>query len=294
MKEDKRIKYIKNNINKGQFYSRYKGVKIAKGDYVLIIDPDDLLLNNILIKAYEFAKYFNLDIVQYYHIKGKLNDNEVRKMNISGIYYSPHIKDIFFNCSYRYLWDKLIKRSIFIESIGYIKEKYRKTRIIIHNDEVACYGVFRVAKSYGTLEQIGYFYNRDNPNSITKYNFKKNYINGRFHTLFTIMNFYYEQSDNNTFDKTMGGYNFFELRVNQVYNQKIKYLTNGFNYINKVLDLYLNSPFFNNKQKNNLKLFKIKINNQKEKINKKFLTRNSDFDGSGAETTKAFGSLASI
>ena len=108
------------------------------------------------------------------------------------------------------------------------------------------------------------------------------------------MNFYYEQSDNNTFDKTMGGYNFFELRVNQVYNQKIKYLTNGFNYINKVLDLYLNSPFFNNKQKNNLKLFKIKINNQKEKINKKFLTRNSDFDGSGAETTKAFGSLASI
>ena len=266
MKEDKRIKYIKNSENKGQFYSRYKGIKMAKGEYILVIDADDLLLNNILIKAYQFANRFNLDIVHYYHIKGKFNENVIRKINISGIYYYPQIKDIFFNCSYRYLWDKLIKRNIFIESIGYIKEKYRNTRIIIHNDEVACFGVFRVAKSYGILEEIGYFYNRENPNSITKYNYKKKNINGRFHTLFTIMEFYYEQTDNNTFDKTMGGYNFFELRINYIYNKKINYLTSGFMYINKILDLYINSPYFNQKQKYNLKLFKFKINNQKKRV----------------------------
>ena len=268
MKEDKRIVYIKNSINKGQFYSRYKGIKMARGEYVLVIDPDDLLLNDILINAYEYGTYFDLDIVHYYHIKGKFNENYVRKMNLSGIYYHPQIKQIFFNCSYRYLWDKLIKRNIFIESIGYIKEKYRNTRIIIHNDEVACYGVFRVAKSYGILKHIGYFYNRDNPKSITKYNFKVNNINGRFHTLFTIMEFYYEQSDNNTFDKTMGGYNFFDLRINFIYKDKIKYLTSEFNYINDVLNLYINSPFFNQIQKNNLESFKIKINEQKLKINK--------------------------
>ena len=49
MKKDKRIKYIKNPVNKGQFYSRYRGIKTAKGEYILVIDPDDLLLNNILI-----------------------------------------------------------------------------------------------------------------------------------------------------------------------------------------------------------------------------------------------------
>ena len=245
MKEDKRIKYIKNSINKGQFYSRYLGIQNAKGEYILVIDPDDLLLNNILIKAYNFAIYFNLDIVQYYHIKGNFTENVIRKMNISGMFYNNQIKTIFFNCSYRYLWDKLIRREIFIESIQFIKEKYRNTRIIIHNDEVACYSVFRVAKSYGILEQIGYFYNRENSNSITKYNFKPENINGRFHTLFTIMEFYYDQSDNNSFEKTMGGYNFFELRINYMYKSKIKYLTKGFNYINSILDLYLNSSFFN-------------------------------------------------
>ena len=201
MKEDRRIKYIKNIINKGQFYSRYVGIKMAKGDYILVIDPDDLLLNNILNKSYTLANNYDLDIVQYYHLKGNFTNNVIRKMNFFGFFYNEQIKNLFFKCSYRYLWDKLIKRKVFIESIEFIKEKYRNSRIIIHNDEVACYCVFRVAKSYGVLKQIGYFYNRENPNSITKFNFVPTNINGRFHSLFTIMEFYYEQSDNNTYEK---------------------------------------------------------------------------------------------
>lgn len=153
-----------------------------------------------------------------------------------------------------------------MSQLNLLKRNIEITRIIFHNDEVACFCVFRVAKSYGILEQIGYFYNRENSNSITKYNFKPENINDRFHILFTIMEFYYEQSDNNRFEKTMGGYNFFELRINYMYKRKIKYLTNGFNYINSIPDLYLNSPFFNDNQKKSLKKFKIKINKQKLKI----------------------------
>ena len=44
MKNDKRIIYIKNKVNKGAFYSRNKGVLFSKGEYILVIDPDDLLL----------------------------------------------------------------------------------------------------------------------------------------------------------------------------------------------------------------------------------------------------------
>ena len=46
MKYDNRIVYLKNDINKRAFYSRYKGVKSARGEYVLVIDPDDLLLTD--------------------------------------------------------------------------------------------------------------------------------------------------------------------------------------------------------------------------------------------------------
>ena len=80
-------------------------------------------------------------------MKGNFSKNVLRKMNFTGIFYNEQVKNIFFNCSYRYLWDKLIKKHIYIKSIEFIKQKYRNSRIIIHNDEVACYGVFRVAKS---------------------------------------------------------------------------------------------------------------------------------------------------
>jgi hypothetical protein len=34
-----------------------------KGEYILVIDSNDLIVNNILIKAYETAKKYYLDIV---------------------------------------------------------------------------------------------------------------------------------------------------------------------------------------------------------------------------------------
>jgi len=262
MKKDKRIIYIKNTINKGQYYSRYKGVLYAKGKYIAIIDPDDLLLNDILSKAYILANYYKLDIVHYYHIKGNFTENKLLKLNISGTFYNYTIKKIYYNCSYRYLWDKLILRKTYLKSIKFIKEKYRNSRIIIHNDEVACYAVFRVANSYGILEQVGYFYNRENKKSITRQNFKPENINGRFHSLFNIMEYYFEQSDNDAFEKTNGGYNFFKLRIDFLYRTKIKYLTDGFIYINNILNLYLKSKFFNKTQRIELKRFKERINKQ--------------------------------
>ena len=274
MKRDKRIIYLKNIINKGQYYSRYKGILSAKGKYIIIIDPDDLLLNDILTKAYTLGNQYNLDIVHYYHIKGNFTESNFIKLNISGVF-NNNIKKIYYNCSYRYLWDKLILRKTYLKSIKFIKEKYRNSRIIIHNDEVACYAVFRIANSYGILEQVGYFYNRQNKNSITKQNFKPHNLNGRFYSLFTIMEYYFDQSNNNTFEKTMGGYNFFKLRIEFLYKNKIKYLTEGFFYINNVLNLYLESIFFNNTQKNELRKFKKKINRQKNLILN--LTNNNNF-----------------
>ena len=175
---DKRIVLIQNSLNKGQFYSRNKAVYNAKGEYILIIDPDDLLLNNILIKLYKISKLYNLDILQFYHMVGNYKNNSIFQMNLSvnEILYPPKIKNLFFNCSDRYLWDKLIKRTVYIKSIEFMVEKYRKERFFIHNDEVTCFGLFKVANSYWLLKEVGYFYNRYNYNSTTKQIYKKHYV----------------------------------------------------------------------------------------------------------------------
>ena len=51
MENDQRIVYLKNSINRRAFYSRYKGILKAKGKYVLVIDPDDLLISILKINS---------------------------------------------------------------------------------------------------------------------------------------------------------------------------------------------------------------------------------------------------
>jgi len=177
---------LKNDINRRTFYSRKRGVLNSKGEYILIIDPDDLLLNNILEKAYETAKYYNLDILQFYIIIGNYKKNNVWK-NLkckSGIVYYPKIKEFFYQCRPPNLWDKLIKREIFIKSINFMGENYNYDRFEVHDDDLATFGLFKIAKSYGFLEQIGYFYNCYNPSSTTHQFFKIKNVDKIFRTLF--------------------------------------------------------------------------------------------------------------
>jgi glycosyltransferase involved in cell wall biosynthesis len=70
-KKDKRIILLKNKNNKGPFYSRNKAVIFARGEYIQFVDSDDILINNILEKAYLIAKINNIDIIQYKFIKKK-------------------------------------------------------------------------------------------------------------------------------------------------------------------------------------------------------------------------------
>ena len=180
MKYDKRIVYLKNKCNKGQFYSRNKATLFARSKYILIIDPDDFLLNNILHKCYKIAKKFDLDITQFYHVMGNYSVNHLVVVNQhSKIIYQQDAKNVFFNNPTRYLWDKLIKKSIFIKSIYFMHENYRKERFLIHNDDTACFGLFKIANSFAQIEDVGYFYNTNISNSTTKKNFlyeKKNDI----------------------------------------------------------------------------------------------------------------------
>ena len=126
MKKDKRIIYIKNKNNKGSFYSRNIGVMLSRGEYILINDPDDLLLNDILFKAYKITKYYNLDILQYYAIKGSYKDNKIWRKNKykSGILDHNKVKEVFFYSITRTLWDKLIKKEVFIRGINFMKKEF--------------------------------------------------------------------------------------------------------------------------------------------------------------------------
>ena len=268
MKNDKRIIYIKNKVNKGAFYSRNKGVIFSKGEYILVIDPDDLLLNDILIKAYDVIKYYNLDILQYYVIRGSYKKNKIWQRNKykSGILYSKKVKEVFFYSVSRTLWDKLIKRDVFIKGIYFMKKKFQKERYFVHSDDTIFWGIINACNSYGFLEQIGYFYNFENQNSLVHHYFDPKFMNKIFHSLFATLKYYYIQTENNEIEKNFVGYKFFNEKVYNFYLDKITNLTKGFNYVINILNMYINCSFFNETQIKNLTYFKYFIIKRKRSL----------------------------
>jgi glycosyltransferase involved in cell wall biosynthesis len=268
MEIDKRIVYIKNKENKGAFYSRNIGVLNSKGEYVFCADVDDYLLNDILYKSYITSITYNLDILQFYAMAGDFKKNiwwKVLKYK-SGIMRDNKVKEIFFKGTTRNTWDKFVKRKIFIKSIEFMDKKFRDHKFVVYNDDVSILGLLKTAKSYGFLEEIGYIYNWAVPNSTTHIYEDMKYTNDIFKTCFTIMEYFYEQTEDNQYEK-MQGFSFFKKKINPYYNKNIEYLTDGFDYIIKVLDLYLNSSFYNEDQKKLLKEFKDKIISAKNKKN---------------------------
>ena len=272
MKNDKRIIYIKNKTNKGAFHSRNEGILLSKGKYILIHDPDDLLLNNILIKSYEIAEYYDLDILQFYVIRGSFDKNKIWKRNKykSGILYSEEVKNVFFFSVTRTLWDKLIKREIFVKSINSMSEEFRKEKYIVHSDDTIFWGIICSTNSYGFLEQIGYFYNFENPESIVHHYFDINMINLIFRSLFSTLKYYYFQTKENKLEKNYVCYKFFDEKIYKTHRNMTIYLTDGFDYIIDVLDKYINCCFFNEEQINKFIDFKKLIIKRKGIIKKNF------------------------
>ena len=58
-KEDKRVKVLKNEINKGAAITRNKGIDNAKGRFICFLDADDLWDKNKIQKQVEFMKEKN-------------------------------------------------------------------------------------------------------------------------------------------------------------------------------------------------------------------------------------------
>ena len=260
MEKDKRIIYLKNYKNKKQFYSINIGVLNSKGEYILSVDPDDFLLNNILIKAYETVKAYNLDILQFYMLSGmSLWKNAKYQSGI--ICNNSNIRNIYYYGISRNLPDKLIRKQIFIKSINFMNKNLYYEDYHIHTDDTIFFGLIHFANTYGFLEQIGYYYNQDqnrkpqskiNENKITK-------INSDVRSLFNIMKYFILQSDNNTIEKNFIPYRFFREQVKNRMKKDVKYLNKDFKFYIEVLDLYLVCPFFSKDKKDTILKLKRKI-----------------------------------
>jgi glycosyltransferase involved in cell wall biosynthesis len=178
MQKDKRIKLIKNTKNRGSLYTRYKGVQHSKGEFIIFVDSDDVVLKEGILRAYNYIKKNNLDIVQFNSVFQK-NDTNIyisrRYYKYDSIIYQPILSYIFYYNknkgngaeSNTALWDKLIKREVVLNTFYFIGNKFIKEKIIIENDVIILFSLFKNAKSFKYIDELGYYYFFTNNDSIS-------------------------------------------------------------------------------------------------------------------------------
>jgi len=176
--EDDRIALVSHSSNLGVYRSRIESILNSKGKFVLLMDPDDMYLNENLFKElYDYNKKKNIDIIEFsvyqqfdgrrkiffpnndfethYHKFGK---NIISQPELSNIlYYLPGTKE-YSHTICRNIWNKMIRRDIFIKTHHYIGKEYFHEFIITADDMIMNIVSYQFAKNYTNIDLPGYLY----------------------------------------------------------------------------------------------------------------------------------------
>ena len=176
--KDNRIKIINHNKNLGVYLSRVEAILYSKGEYILLIDPDDMILNqNLFNELFNYNLKYQFDIIEFsvFHKKEKINKiyfppeheyNHYHRFK-KKIIYQPELSNILFyqpnknNYSIiicRTIWNKLYKKNMLIKTINYIEREFHNKFLIAADDTPINMINFQFANNYSNIFLPGYLY----------------------------------------------------------------------------------------------------------------------------------------
>ncbi len=164
---DSRIVVIHKN-NTGYGNSMNIGIGHALGDYIAILEPDDIMRKDMLKDLYALAVKFDVDFVKsnYAALYGEKGGYHISPVKI--IYYENLYEKVLYRNEIQYLYDGWIAHWTAI----YKKSFLQKNKIVFHETPGASYQdtgfwfqtLFYAEKIYLTNNDY-YCYRQDNPNS---------------------------------------------------------------------------------------------------------------------------------
>ncbi len=122
---DKRIRIIKNSENQGAGNSRNKGIGQSSGEYLLILDADDIFDQELVRKAYTRCKQEQLDILLYdykrmdYITKQKRECSvplPIQRMINNTVFSKGEIEAFSFQMCLAAPWVKMYRKQFIIDS----------------------------------------------------------------------------------------------------------------------------------------------------------------------------------
>ena len=212
-KKDKRIKIIKNKKNRGALYSKSIGILKSTGNYIMILDSDDLFANQNIFKiCFKEAFKNNIDIIEFSGFNRNTSYFELDKIpeipyylrnkNEDEIIYQPELSHFIYKKigKYKYklidgvLWGKCIKSIILKMSLKILGSNIYMKKINYGDDRIINFILFKIANSFKYIKEYGIIYNFNN-NSITHSNSLFNNCHDELINIWSIYNFTKNSND---------------------------------------------------------------------------------------------------
>ena len=214
-KIDPRIILLRNNKNMGCLYSKALALLKSKGKYIFLIDDDDLLVTDDLFDIlFEEMEKTNIDIIEYRWIVSKkfeIEKNCVIKKpycrhDINQVLVQPELRIRFsrgknhkFEFQDRYIWGRIIKRDLYLKAIVAIGQEDLKRRIIIHDDTIITFFLFKFGKSFKKIDKIGLVHFDHNKSASMR--LSKGNINDRCISYINYLELLFKHSENNSLSR---------------------------------------------------------------------------------------------
>ena len=177
--KDNRIKLVNHCKNLGVYHSRIEAIFNANGEYILLMDPDDMFLNQNLFKdIFYYNLKNNLDIIEFTVYQQKEGENKIilpdnhYETHFHGfqkniivqpelsnlLYYLPGTKN-YSKTICRNIWNKIIRRKVFLKVDEFLGKEYYESFVITADDMIMNIITYQYAHNYSNIFLPGYLYN---------------------------------------------------------------------------------------------------------------------------------------
>ena len=168
IKDDPRIRLIKNRKNRKILYSKSIAALNCKGKYIIQLDQDDMFIRDDLFDIlYLEAEKYDLDLVQIRDfVKNNFHFSKRTRVNCCNLHYiypkkthykkQPEIKDKLFTDNNNYLlWGLLIKASLYKNVIYKLWPFIMNYKLIFNEDYIITFMIAILANNYKYLNKFG-------------------------------------------------------------------------------------------------------------------------------------------
>ncbi|WP_139452885.1 glycosyltransferase family 2 protein [Campylobacter armoricus] len=169
--KDERIKIIHNKENLKLLRTRYEGVKVAGGGYIMFLDPDDYLELNACEECIKILKNDNLDFIWFnfiYHTQNGIKKDSFLKDNFFATTdYCQYILSQKNICHWN-LCSKIIKIDTYKKAFTYIENLNMK--LTMAEDALLYFFIILNSKKIATSSLYIYYYFQNQESSVNTNN----------------------------------------------------------------------------------------------------------------------------